>query len=93
MRRQVREREAQLSVKAVREESVKRWRKKQWINDPWLGGELGPVMTQESRAAMMGGELKEGRQDGMKERSTKARTRNETYKRATVRLREARKQR
>jgi hypothetical protein len=62
VRKQVRQRVAQLAVKAVREESVKRWRREQWINDPWLEGELGPVTTQESRAAMMGGELdKKGR--------------------------------
>jgi hypothetical protein len=62
VRRQVRQRAAQLAVKAAREESVKRWRREQWINDPWLEGELGPVTTQESRAAMLGGELdKKGR--------------------------------
>ena len=57
---QVRERVAQLAVKATKEENVMRWRGKQWINDPWLEGDLGPATTQESRAAMMGGELKEG---------------------------------
>ena len=41
----------------VREESVKRWRKEQWINDPWLEGGLGPVTTQERREAMIGDEL------------------------------------
>ena len=61
------QRVAQLAVKAAREESVKRWRKEQWINNPWLEGELGPVTTQESRAAMMGGELKKGRRAGWEE--------------------------
>ena len=49
-------------MKAAREENVKRWRRGQWINDPWLEVELRPVTTQESRTAMMGGELdKKGR--------------------------------
>ena len=29
---------AVVAVKAAREESAKRWRKEQWINDPWLEG-------------------------------------------------------
>lgn len=34
VRKQVGQRVPQQAVKAKREESVKRWRKKQWINDP-----------------------------------------------------------
>ena len=67
VRRQVRQRVAQLAVKAAREESVKRWRKEHWINDPWLEGELGPVTTQESRTAMRGGELDEEGRAGWEE--------------------------
>ena len=78
------QRVAQLAVKAAREESVNRWRKEQWINNPWLEGELGPVTTQESRAAMMGGELKEGGKAGWEEgKKCQARTRNETYRQHT----------
>ena len=36
---------ASSEARATREESVTRWRREQWINDPWLEGELGPVTT------------------------------------------------
>ena len=70
VRRQVRQRVVQLAVKAAGEGRVKRWMKEKWINDPWLEGELGelgPVTTQESRAAMMGGELEKGGRAGWEE--------------------------